>query len=108
AGLSVAACSGGGKTVSSTTVPAPSTVAPATSAVTSTTVAPSTTPAPTAPPAPVAPELGEPDPTGQSLTRPALWVKIENTPEARPQTGLSQADVVYEQVTEGGITRFIT
>jgi hypothetical protein len=35
-------------------------------------------------------------------------VKIENTPEARPQTGLAQADVVYEQVTEGGITRFIS
>jgi hypothetical protein len=37
-----------------------------------------------------------------------LWVKIENTPEARPQAGLDVADVVYEQVTEGGITRFIT
>src|SRR5262249_18887784 len=32
----------------------------------------------------------------------------ENTPEARPQSGLDQADVVYEQVTEAGITRFIT
>jgi Protein of unknown function (DUF3048) N-terminal domain/Protein of unknown function (DUF3048) C-terminal domain len=49
-----------------------------------------------------------PDPTGQSLTRPALWVKVENTPEARPQSGLNQADVVFEQVTEGGITRFVT
>ncbi len=57
---------------------------------------------------PVAPETGLPDPTGQSLTRPALWVKIENTPVARPQTGLDQADVVYEQVTEAGITRFIS
>jgi hypothetical protein len=56
----------------------------------------------------VAPETGLPDPTGESLTRPALWVKIENTPEARPQAGLSQADVVFEQVTEGGITRFVT
>jgi hypothetical protein len=56
----------------------------------------------------VAPETGLPDATGQSLTRPALWVKIENTPEARPQAGLNQADVVFEQVTEGGITRFIT
>jgi hypothetical protein len=35
-----------------------------------------------------------------------LSVKIENTPDARPQTGLSSADVVYETVAEGGITRF--
>jgi hypothetical protein len=62
----------------------------------------------TTPPVPVAPETGRPDPTGASLTRPALWVKIENTPEARPQMGLDMADVVYEQVTEGGITRFIS
>jgi hypothetical protein len=33
-------------------------------------------------------------------------VKIENSPEARPQTGLDKADIVYETVTEGGITRF--
>jgi hypothetical protein len=32
-------------------------------------------------------------------------VKIENSPDARPQTGISSADVVYETVTEGGITR---
>jgi len=34
-------------------------------------------------------------------------VKIENTPEARPQTGLDQADVVWEEVVEGQITRFL-
>src|ERR1700683_1618819 len=56
---------------------------------------------------PVDPLTGLPDPTGQALTRPALSIKIENTPEARPQTGLDQADVVYEEVTEGGITRFM-
>jgi hypothetical protein len=61
----------------------------------------------TAPPPPTAPETGLPDPGGQSLTRPALWVKIENTPDARPQAGLASADVVYEQITEGDITRFI-
>jgi len=33
-------------------------------------------------------------------------VKIENSTPARPQSGLDQADVVYETVTEGGITRF--
>lgn len=38
--------------------------------------------------------------------RPALAVKIENSREARPQTGLDQADVVWEEVVEGGITRY--
>jgi hypothetical protein len=33
-------------------------------------------------------------------------VKIENSPAARPQTGLDKADVVYEVIAEGGITRF--
>jgi hypothetical protein len=55
----------------------------------------------------VAPLTGLPDPTGQSLTRPALSVKVENAPESRPQTGLQNADVVYEQIVEGGITRFM-
>ncbi len=35
-------------------------------------------------------------------------VIIENSPEARPQSGLSQAGVVYEALAEGGITRFLT
>jgi hypothetical protein len=35
-----------------------------------------------------------------------LSVKIENSAAARPQTGLDKADVVYESLTEGGITRF--
>jgi hypothetical protein len=39
--------------------------------------------------------------------RPALAVKIENSVDARPQTGLDAADVVWEQVVEGGITRFV-
>lgn len=32
---------------------------------------------------------------------------IENQADARPQTGLTHADVVYEALAEGGITRFI-
>lgn len=39
--------------------------------------------------------------------RPALAVKIENSVAARPQSGLDAADVVWEQVVEGGITRFV-
>ncbi|HYD35421.1 MAG TPA: DUF3048 domain-containing protein [Vitreimonas sp.] len=36
-----------------------------------------------------------------------LAVMIENTPDARPQSGLGDADVVFEAVAEGGITRFM-
>ena len=53
----------------------------------------------------VAPLSGVPDPSGLSNKRPALTVKIENTPEALPQWGINQADVVYEEIVNGGITR---
>jgi hypothetical protein len=36
-----------------------------------------------------------------------LGVMIENSKDARPQSGISSADVVYEAVAEGGITRFM-
>jgi hypothetical protein len=39
------------------------------------------------------------------VKRPALTVKIENTPQALPQWGIDQADVVYEEIVNGGITR---
>jgi hypothetical protein len=39
--------------------------------------------------------------------RPALAVKVENTPDAQPLVGIDHADIVYEEVVEGGITRFI-
>lgn len=39
--------------------------------------------------------------------RRPLAVMIENHEESRPQSGLTSADVVYEAVAEGGITRFM-
>lgn len=39
--------------------------------------------------------------------RRPLGVMIENHTDARPQSGLTSADVVYEFVAEGGITRFL-
>lgn len=39
--------------------------------------------------------------------RRPLAVMIENHTEARPQSGLSSADIIYEAVAEGGITRFM-
>lgn len=74
---------------------------PASSTTTSTT----TTTTTTAPTGPLAPLTGLVDLTGMSQTRPALTVKIENTPEALPQWGIAQADDVYEEIVNGGITR---
>ena len=39
--------------------------------------------------------------------RRPLAVMIENSQDARPQSGLSYADIVYEAVAEGGIPRFM-
>lgn len=54
---------------------------------------------------PIAPLTGLPDPGGAALQRPALTVKIENDPNSLPQWGVDQADVVYEEIVNGGITR---
>lgn len=40
-------------------------------------------------------------------TRRPLGVMVENHTDARPTAGLSRADVIYEAVAEGGITRFL-
>jgi hypothetical protein len=56
---------------------------------------------------PVAPLTGLPDPDGAAQGRPVLAIKFENTPEVRPQTGLESADVVWNEVVEGEITRFL-
>ncbi len=39
--------------------------------------------------------------------RHPVAVMIENSPDARPQVALTSADIVFEAVTEGGITRFM-
>lgn len=39
--------------------------------------------------------------------RPVIAVKIGNTEDAYPQAGLNDADVIYEELVEGGITRFV-
>jgi len=38
--------------------------------------------------------------------RPIVVVKIENDPIVRPQTGLDRADLIFEELVEGGMTRF--
>lgn len=45
----------------------------------------------------------------EAATKQAVTaIMIENSPDARPQSGIKQAGVVYEAVAEGGITRFLT
>jgi hypothetical protein len=80
-----AACSGGGKKAAKPAV-----------AGTTTTTNPKVIP--------VAPLTGLPDPKNQARTRSAVTVKINNTNENK-QRGIQQADVVYEEVVEGGYTR---
>ncbi|RLC79766.1 MAG: hypothetical protein DRI61_07185 [Chloroflexi bacterium] len=52
------------------------------------------------------PLTGEPVDDLKKLERRPLAVKISNSPAVRPQSGLSFADIVFEHLTEGGITRF--
>jgi hypothetical protein len=42
-----------------------------------------------------------------ALDRPAVAVKVENASIAYPLSGLEDADVVFEEAVEGGITRFM-
>ncbi|MHB1533793.1 MAG: DUF3048 domain-containing protein, partial [Acidimicrobiales bacterium] len=44
-------------------------------------------------------------PVPSQLHAPAVVVKIDNIDAARPQTGVGHADVVYEELVEGGLTR---
>jgi hypothetical protein len=52
------------------------------------------------------PLTGKKPPPG-TTSRPAVAVKIENSEAARPQSGLEKADLVFEEIVEGGITRFL-
>lgn len=41
------------------------------------------------------------------INAPVTAIMIENSPAARPQSGLAAAEVVFEAIAEGGITRFL-
>ncbi|MDQ2648293.1 MAG: DUF3048 domain-containing protein [Actinomycetota bacterium] len=57
---------------------------------------------------PVAPLTGLAVTDQAALGRPALVVKYDNVePKARPQAGINQADVVYEERVEGSVTRLL-
>ncbi|MER1989708.1 DUF3048 domain-containing protein [Solibacillus isronensis] len=43
----------------------------------------------------------------EEVTMRPILATINNHPQARPQSGLAQADVVYEMLAEGDVTRFL-
>jgi hypothetical protein len=60
-------------------------------------------PAPAPKPKPVHPLTG----IGGPPKGPVIAVKIDNVAAARPQVGLTSADVVYVEMAEGGLTRLV-
>ena len=68
---------------------------------TATPISPTPTPTPI-----ICPLCGQVVQEPSALTFPPLSVKIDNAIGSRPQSGLSQACIVYEHLTEWGITRF--
>ncbi|MDF2808330.1 MAG: hypothetical protein K0S43_3276 [Cellulosimicrobium sp.] len=42
-----------------------------------------------------------------ALAHPSLAVKIDNHVEARPHIALNRTDIVFEELVEGGITRYV-
>jgi len=92
AALASSACSGGSKHGHGSTSAIPATP-------TSSTSAPSSSSAP--PVAAKNPYTG----IGGVPTHPVVAVKIDDTAPGRPQRGIDQADVVYIEAVEGGLTR---
>lgn len=116
AALLVTACSGDDPAATSSTIrtASPVTATAATDSVPVTdasgTSAPATDvtvtgPTTTIEAAPVYPLTGLPISDEAKALRPALVVKIDNHPDARPQTGLNAADIVFEENVES-LTRF--
>jgi Protein of unknown function (DUF3048) N-terminal domain/Protein of unknown function (DUF3048) C-terminal domain len=85
AAVAAAGCSGGDQPA-----PPPASAAPTTS-----------------PPPAVFPLTGLPTGGTATAARPALSIKVDNTRRARPQAGLNDADLVHEELVEGGLTRLL-
>lgn len=109
AALALAACSGSGGIEATTTTTNPTvttTAVPPSTTSTSTTPTSSSTTT-TVPVGPTSPLNGLPVAEEELLERRVIAVKVDNHPQARPQSGLPEADAVLEILVEGGFTRFI-
>lgn len=94
AGIVLAGCSSGIPDAIPPKAPPPTTSSTPTTAVTTAS-------------GPDCPLTGTPASGGAVPARAAMAVKVGNYPAGRPQTGLTKADVVFEEPVEGGITRFV-
>lgn len=109
--LASAACSGGDEIAETTGTPPPVTTSSSSTTPSSVTLTPpptstttsSTTSTTTTPPAPAGPV----DPlTGKEPSKnPVIAAKIDNT--SFPQFGVADADIIYTEQVEGGLTRLI-
>jgi hypothetical protein len=95
-----------GCAVTAVTLTSSEDASPPTTTTTTTTAPATTTTAP--PPPPVYPLTGLPATDPAVLARPTLVVKYDNVePASRPQAGINNADIVYEERVEGAVTRFM-
>ena len=101
--VSLLLCACGSRPAETTAPPTtvPETTVPETTAPPETTVPPTTVPAPVD----TNPLTGEVIESGVD-NRPYA-IMINNSPKAVPQCGIGQADVIYEIVAEGAVTRFL-
>lgn len=44
---------------------------------------------------------------GSTVSGPSIAIKIDNTSAGRPQVGIAAADIVFEELVEGGVTRYL-
>lgn len=102
--LLVSAC-GSSSSKPSDSSAAPPSSAPDTTSVDTTSTTGEATPVVTTAAGPVFPLTGIATSDAQAIARPALVVKIDNHPLARPQSGLNEADIVFEENVEQ-LTRF--
>ena len=103
ASLLIAACSGSDEAEETTTTAEQTT----TTAAATTTVAATTTTEPEPVEVLRMPLTGEVIESEDEIpVRPPLAVKIDNHPRGRPQAGLNEADIVFEEIVEGSLTRF--
>ena len=107
--LLLTACTGSDSAETTTTAPptTTTTTAPTTTTSAPTTTTTSTTTTTTLPDGPPSPLNGLPVADEALLDRRVIAVKVDNHPDARPQSGLQEADAVIEILVEGGFTRLI-
>jgi hypothetical protein len=86
---------------------ATTTSAPSPTVATTVAPAPKPVPKPKRKAAPVAPLVNPLTGVGAPVKGAVIAVKVDDVAEARPQIGIDQADIVYIEEVEGGLTRLL-